>query len=158
MSDIDRETGIYMLRVSQFSGKTAVQVLKLAWQGIQHVQSTGQQSYRRLNRSASRSGASLASMELPKDCRGIIRDLRRYGVDFSIFQDKVNGGQVLFFKAANYETVNKAFETAIARAAAPERTPFQRLIKSAREKAASLNASRAPSAPTLSQQHRVPVR
>lgn len=158
MTDTDRETVIYMLRVSQFTGKTAAQVLKLAWRGIQHVRTTGQQSYRMLNRSASRTGASLASMELPEDCQGIIRDLRRYGVDFSVFKDKVNGGQVLFFKAANYETVNKAFETAIARAAAPERTPFRRLMKSAREKAASLNAGRAPSVPNLSQQHSVPVR
>lgn len=150
----------FTVQISRFAGGAAIHALKALLKAVNHIRTTGKQSYKTLNRTASRTGTPLGKpVDVPDThAKQLIKTLKHYGVDFAIF-DSPKGGQQVVVKAANIETLNAALEKTIAEAAQPRQSRFAEIMKSASEKAKRFNAARAAEAREVSHPARpAPVR
>lgn len=133
----------FTAHISRFIGSSALHILKAILNAINHVRTTGQQSYKTLNRTASRTGMPLGKpVEVPDEyAKRMIKTLKHYGVDFAVFESP-KGGQQIVVKAANMETLNVALEKTIAEATQPHQSRFAEILKAAKAKAEHFNAAR----------------
>lgn len=151
MAENDMHTTLEMVRlagqgiaftahISRFAGGSVIHTLTAL---LNHVRTTGKQSYKTLNRTASRTGVPLGKpVEIPDaHAKQLIKTLKHYGVDFAVFESP-KGGQQVVVKAANIETLNAALEKTIAEATQPHQSRFAEILKAAKAKAERFNAAR----------------
>jgi hypothetical protein len=95
-------------RGGELAGKGGLALIKAAAKGMQHYLETGEQSIKKLNKK----GLQLESISVSElDLRSIKKELKEFGVDFSVMKNIADKDTYdVFFKARDVTQINKALE------------------------------------------------